>query len=456
MRRNGMRHRAVCAVLLASSVLVADAHAGVFRLRRTVVVGDSLLAGFGSGGFVGVGRPGQVDSAPAFVARRAHVRLPLPFMTAPGVPPPLVIVDANRNGRLDRGEVRRTSGGLGFRADSDKTARNLAVPGEDTGSVFEKIAAEDVAGELATGDVKGRDVLKFLILGLPLRSESVSQVSRARELHPTFLLVWIGNNDALDMATDTNPGAVTLTPQEFGGRFHALLDALADTQAGMAVANLPDPTGIAALRRAAGDVTGCRRADGATVPVAADDLLSIDLAPDRLPTPPCARVLSAEERAQVRAKVSAFNDEIAAAIADTERTRGVTIAPVDMFAAFDQLGARGVDLNGDGTPDLTTRYLGGIFSLDGIHPTRTGNALLANAFIDAINARFGESIPHVDVARVAARDPLAHSRFRPAGEVPFGVIGDSEGDDLEAFFTRAFARIADGIDDFRRRFERLF
>jgi len=57
---------------------------------------------------------------------------------------------------------------------------------------------------------------------------------------------------------------------------------------------------------------------------------------------------------------------------------------------------------------------------------------------------------------VAARDPLAHSRFRPAGEVPFGVIGDSEGDDLEAFFTRTFARIEDGIDDLRRRLERLF
>jgi hypothetical protein len=458
MGRNGIRfrYRYVCAVLLASAVVTADARAGVFRLRRMVVVGDSLFAGFGSGGFVGIGRPGQVDSAAAFVARRAHVRLPLPLMTAPGVPPPLVIVDANRNGRLDRGEVRRASDGLGFRADTDRPARNLAVPGEDTASVFEKIAAEDVARELVTGDVNGRDVLKFLILGLPLRSEPVSQVSRARELHPSFLLVWLGNNDVLDMATDTNPGAVTLTPQVFGGRFHALLDALADTQAGMAVANLPDPTGIAALRRAAGDVTSCRHADGTTEPVAADDLLSIDLAPDRLPTPACARVLNAEERAQVRAQVSAFNDEIAAAIADTERTRGVTIAPVDMFAAFDQLGASGVDLNGDGTADLTTRYLGGIFSLDGIHPTRTGNALVANAFIDAINARFGESIPHVDVARVAAHDPLAHSRFRPAGEVPFGVIGDSEGDDLEDFFTRTFARIEDGIGDLRRRFERLF
>jgi len=330
------------------------------------------------------------------------------------------------------------------------------VPGEDTQSVFEKIAAQDIAGELATGDVKGRDVLKFLILGLPLQSEPVSQVSRARELRPTFLLVWIGNNDVLDMATNTNPDAVTLTRAEFGDRFRALLAALSDTQAGMAVANLPDPTGIAALRRAAGDVTSCRLADGTTAPVDGADLLSIDLDPGQLPTPPCSKVLNAAGRAQVRAKVSAFNDEIAAAIADTEQTLGVTIAPVDVFAALDQLGASGVDLNGDGVPDLTGRYLGGIFSLDGVHPTRTGNALIANTFIDAINARFGESIPRVDVARVAAHDPLAHSRFRPAGEVPFGLIGDSEGDDLDSFFTKTFARVEHGIDDIRKRFERLF
>ena len=456
MHGNAIRYSSVCIALLVSLLLAGDVNAGVLRLRRTVVVGDSLLAGFGSGGFVGVGRPGQVDSAPAFVARRAHVRLPLPFISEPGVPPPLVIVDGNGNGRLDRGEVRRTSDGLGFRADPGKIVRNLAVPGEDTQSVFEKIAAQDIAGELVTGDVKGRDVLKFLILGLPLRSEPVSQVSRARELRPTFLLVWIGNNDVLDMATSTNPDAVTLTRTEFGNRFRALLAALSDTRAGMAVANLPDPTGIAALRRAAGDVTSCRLADGTTAPVAGDDLLSIDLDPGQLPTPPCSKVLNAAGRAQVRAKVSAFNEEIAAAIADTEQTLGVRIAPVDVFAALDQLGASGVDLNGDGVPDLTGRYLGGIFSLDGVHPTRTGNALIANTFIDAINARFGESIPRVDVARVAAHDPLAHSRFRPAGEVPFGLIGDSEGDDLDSFFTKTFARVEHGIDDIRKRLERLF
>jgi hypothetical protein len=456
MRSNVVRRSSVCLALLVGCMLAGDARAGVYRLRRMVVVGDSLLAGFGSGGFVGVGRPGQTDSAPAFVARRAQVRLPLPSISQPGVPPPLAIVDGDANGRLDRGEVRRTRDGLGFRSDPHQTARNLAVPGEDTQSLFEKIDAQEIAGELVSGDVNGRDVLKFLILGLPVRSGSVSQLSRARELHPSFLLVWIGNNDVLDMATSTNPDAVTLTPAEFGTRFHALLDALADTQAGMAVANLPDPTAIAALRRAAADVTSCRQADASTQPVAADDLLSIDLDPAELPTPPCSKVLDATERAAIRTKVSAFNAEIATAITDTEQARGVTIAPVDVFTTFDQLGATGVDVDGDGTPDLTTRYLGGIFSLDGIHPTRTGNALVANAFIEAINARFGEGIPPVVVTRIAARDPLAHSRFRPAGEAPFGLIGDSQGDDLESFFTKTFTRIGDHIDDLRGRLEHFF
>ena len=39
---------------------------------------------------------------------------------------------------------------------------------------------------------------------------------------------------------------------------------------------------------------------------------------------------------------------------------------------------------------------GGIFSYDGVHPTRFGYAFLANAFIAAINAQFGVEIEPVD------------------------------------------------------------
>jgi lysophospholipase L1-like esterase len=444
----------ICAVLaltFTGVVARAAAPASDARLRRLVVVGDSLLAGFSSGGFVARGHAGQVDSAPAFVARRAGVSLPQPLMSSPGVPAQLVIDDANGNGRLDPGEVHRTATSIGFRSQPIRVVRNLAVPGEDTQSVFDEIGPGSIAKQLAAGDtVDGRAVLKFLILGIPPRADSVSQLSRAHDLRPTFLLVWIGSNDVLDMATETSPGAAQLDPDEFGSRFSRLLDSLADTGAGMAVANLPDVTGIAALRPAAGEVTSCTQADGSLRPVAADDLLSIDLPRSRLPVPSCADVLGPQERAQVRAKIMAYNAQIAAVIADTEQRRGVEIASVDAFGLFDTLRAQGVDTTGDGVADLTTGYLGGIFSLDGIHPTRTGQAIIANAFIDAINQRFGDAIPRVNVARVASHDPLVDNSFRPSGEPPFGLIGADDTNELAGFFDHVADQVSRGAKDFAR------
>src|SRR5262249_22975215 len=161
------------------------------------------------------------------------------------------IVDANHNGQLDAGDVVRPDG-LGFRDNDGTRARNLAVPGETLESVFDDISPRDIAADLVRGrSVNGQEALKFLILGLPLRGSGVSQVTRAQQFHPSFILIWIGNNDVLGMATRTNPDDTTIGAADFGDRFHRLLNALADTNAGMAVANLPDPTRIAVLRRAA-------------------------------------------------------------------------------------------------------------------------------------------------------------------------------------------------------------
>src|SRR6202035_3443947 len=41
---------------------------------------------------------------------------------------------------------------------------------------------------------------------------------------------------------------------------------------------------------------------------------------------------------------------------------------------------------------------GGVFSYDGVHPTPFGYAFVANAFIDAINAKFGAQIPEADLS----------------------------------------------------------
>lgn len=397
------------------------------RFRRLVAVGDSLFAGFASGGLTAAGQMPQRFAAPAQIARRARTRFPLPLMRGPGVPPPYRIRDDDGDGRLGPGEVRRTAG-IGFRREPRQGVRNLAVPGESVTSVADAIDAQDVAQQLVDGDVEGRDAMKFLILGLPLRDDAVSQLTRARELDPTMALVWLGNNDYLQLATEADPDQAYPPTDQFGRAFRRVLDALSANGAALAVANLPDATRIPALRRADGEVTACRRADGTEEPVAADDLLPVALSRDHLPVPPCNRVLNAAEQVRVRGIVSAANAEIDAAIAEAE-ARGVEIARVDVATVFEAIATGGYDVRGDGSLIVDARYLGGVFSLDGTHPTRTGQALVANAFIDAINGRFGEALPRVDVARVASQDPLVGSPFRPSGEPPFGLFADEDAGD---------------------------
>jgi lysophospholipase L1-like esterase len=44
----------------------------------------------------------------------------------------------------------------------------------------------------------------------------------------------------------------------------------------------------------------------------------------------------------------------------------------------------------------------GIYSEDGVHPNTRGYAFLANVFIDAINAKFGSTIPRANLAKYSA------------------------------------------------------
>jgi len=246
------------------------------------------------------------------------------------------------------------------------------------------------------------------------------------------------------MATRTDPNAIDRPVQQFGQLYRQLLNQLADAGVDMAVANLPDVTGVAVLRRAAGEVTQCQRPDGTLEPVSPEDRLSIGLDPSRLPIPPCGKVLSVAERAQARANVVAFNAEIAAAAAEVQAARGVNIAIVDVFALFDDITTNGVDVDNDGIADMTATFLGGVFSLDGIHPSRTTNALIANAFIDVLNTRFGEAIPHVDILKVSRRDPWVNNFFKPEGEPPFGLFTEVQ---VETEFEDTYRRIEDGARD---------
>lgn len=62
----------------------------------------------------------------------------------------------------------------------------------------------------------------------------------------------------------------------------------------------------------------------------------------------------------------------------------------------DELFARTTEgITIDGNTYTNTYITGGVFSLDGIHATGRGSAIIANAFIDAVNKKYGSSVPHV-------------------------------------------------------------
>ncbi len=55
------------------------------------------------------------------------------------------------------------------------------------------------------------------------------------------------------------------------------------------------------------------------------------------------------------------------------------------------------------------KFVGGLISLDGVHPTWTGYAMIGNLFIREINRVLGTSIPQVDIEKIAREDPLRPS-----------------------------------------------
>ncbi len=79
------------------------------------------------------------------------------------------------------------------------------------------------------------------------------------------------------------------------------------------------------------------------------------------------------------------------------------------FSSTVEMYAKGVTIDGK---IYTFSYLGGLISLDGIHPTRTGYALIANMFIERINQILGLQIPLIDIDSIAKTDPMNLSRIR--------------------------------------------
>ena len=111
-------------------------------------------------------------------------------------------------------------------------------------------------------------------------------------------------------------------------------------------------------------------------------------------------VLSKSEVAELKTATDAYNTTIKA----LATAKG--LAFVDANAALAQV-ASPVGFTANNYNVTSTYVTGGAFSLDGVHPGPRGYALIANKFLEAINATYGSNLKAVDLSKYRIMYPAS-------------------------------------------------
>ena len=139
-----------------------------------VALGNSITAGYQSGG---INDSTQRESYARLVAKQMQTGYVYPSLAGPGCAPPVV----NFQTQARFGGGTSTSCFLRNPASTVLVQNNVAVPGA-------------TSADPTAPTTKASNILTQLFLG------GKTQVQRALDAQPTFVSIWIGNNDALDAA----------------------------------------------------------------------------------------------------------------------------------------------------------------------------------------------------------------------------------------------------------------
>ena len=301
---------------------------------------------------------------------------------------------------------------------------NVAVPGAHVIDAFTN-----------TDPTSGPNALTSVILG------GRSQVEAMAEARPTFVSVWLGNNDVLGALTSSaNPGNPALVTSEaaFESAYTRVLDSIATTSASAALFAVADVTVIP--YSSSGSIYWCLKngvcpgvpsggfpavftvsnncAPGAAVPGAKGDSILVPWTvgvpklsaaqagvPQVLDCSVDAQVVTPFEYKTMRDAVAGYNAFIAAqaaqrnwafvdpnppllaAKADQPLVAQQAFPKIALFPCFPGKPC-GSKLN-PGPAVLFGTY----FSLDGVHPSEAAHRLLADSLISAVNRTYGTGIP---------------------------------------------------------------
>jgi lysophospholipase L1-like esterase len=384
------------------------------QLQKLVVVGDSLAAGVENGSLADFQ---QIHGFGAVIARHMYTRLTLPLVPYPGAPNTLELVNPNFPP-----VIQPVPGALPFpRLNPMEQVTNVAVP-------LQTVA--DALNRRPDNNLNSTDLIQAatnLVLGFPCpvlyacSGLPQTQVEEAVAQHPTIIVVQIGSNDILQAIRNikdlADPTRLAAFYADFNSNYAKLLDALAATKAKIVVGNVVD------VMESAYFVRVPALAAAANIPLdQVTALLGVD-ADDRLPLeaiPTVEEILTNARPGPLPAACGGAPCVVTAFEADLAR-QGIrqlnTIielqttlhgaAPVDLFSVFDSIYKNGYQVQ---NVTLTADFLGGLFSLDGLHPSNTGYAIMANEFIKGINSALGTTYRLANVAAIARHDPLVLNR----------------------------------------------
>ena len=268
-------------------------------------------------------------------------------------------------------------------------AANLAVSGADVHSILYDAASTPITTET----------------DLVLSPRTGSQMDIAAASQAPFIVCWIGNNDVLGAVLAFDQlDATQMTPlADFTADYATLVSRLQATGAKVVLGNIPDVSNIGFLfnRQDLIHFTGSDFGlpDGSYTSLVAMLLLKMGLADATLLQNP-AWVLDPSEVQAIQARVTAINQ----VIAQDAAAAGMPV--VDIHSIFQSMGQNPPVILG---VPLSTHFLGGLLSLDGVHPSDIGHALAANAFIATANQAYGMNIPQYSLAelqQIMLRDPF--------------------------------------------------
>jgi hypothetical protein len=138
------------------------------------------------------------------------------------------------------------------------------------------------------------------------------------------------------------------------------------------------------------------------IPLSAGSILGVETAPDQflgVSVPVDDQyVLIPGESEVITSRLAEFNAHIKS-VADTYPDR-LAFADVNQGMKNLVMAKAGVADNVTITPNINPPT--GIYSEDGLHPNSRGYAFIANIFIDAINAKFGATVPKANLAQYSA------------------------------------------------------